>query len=336
MLIMGIETSCDETSVALVKDGKEEILNLVASQMDIHGEFGGVVPELACRRHIEVLNPMIEKALKRGKIKWEDIDAVAVTCGPGLVGALLIGVAVAKALAFSLNIPLIGVNHLEGHIYANMLQEGNIPFPSVVLLVSGGHTSLILVEGHGKYKVLGSTRDDACGEAFDKVARMLNLGYPGGPVIDKISKKGNPKKIPFPRAMMEDKENFDFSFSGLKTSVVYFLRSHKREEFSIEDVAASFQEAVVDVLVEKSIRATKKYKVSHILVGGGVGRNSRLREKLTLRCQKENITLHLPHPKYCTDNAAMIASAGYFLYKRGVVSDFTLDAYPNLTLTQKI
>jgi N6-L-threonylcarbamoyladenine synthase len=332
MLILGIESSCDETSVALVEDGKNELVNLVISQMDLHSEFGGVVPELACRRHLEVLNPLLDAALRKTGKKWGDLDGVAVTHGPGLVGALLVGVAAAKAISLSLGIPLIGVNHLEGHIYANFLQEGIIHFPSIVMLVSGGHTMLILISGHGEYEVIGETRDDAAGEAYDKVARMLGLGYPGGPIIDKIAKEGNRLAVHFPRAMMEDKKSFEFSFSGLKTSVVYYLKSKNGKCASVADVAAGFQEAVVDVLVTKAVRAAKKHGVKHIMLAGGVGRNSRLREELSVRCKKRGIEVHLPSPEYCTDNAAIIASAGYFLFKRGKVSDLTLDALPNLPL----
>ena len=332
MLILGIESSCDETAVALVEDGKNQLVNLVASQMDVHSEFGGVVPELACRRHLEVINPLIEAAMAKARYKLSDVDAVAVTHGPGLVGALLVGVATAKALAYVLEVPLIGVNHLEGHIYANYLEEGVINFPALVLLVSGGHTSLIHVKGHGNYTIVGETRDDAAGEAFDKVARMLGLGYPGGPVIDRISKEGNPSAVDFPRAMTGKKDNFDFSFSGLKTSAVYFLRSEKGATTPKADVAAGFQEAVVDVLTLKTIRAARHLGVKHVMVAGGVGRNSRLRKVMQSRCRKAGLSLHLPLPEYCTDNAAMIAAAGYFLYQRGALSDMTLDAVPNLPL----
>jgi N6-L-threonylcarbamoyladenine synthase len=334
MLILGIETSCDETSVALVEDGERTLVNLVTSQMDIHADFGGVVPELACRRHVEVINPLLKKALETVNKTWKDIDAVAVTNGPGLVGAVLIGVAAAKALSYSLNIPLIGVNHLEGHIYANYLQEGSLFFPSLVMLVSGGHTMLILVRGHGDYEIVGETRDDAAGEAYDKVARMLGLGYPGGPVIDKLAKTADREKVRFPRAMMERKDNLDFSFSGLKTSVVYFLRSEESNEVTKAEIAAGFQEAVVDVLVTKALRAAKQYGVKDILLAGGVARNSRLREELVSRSAEKNLKAYLPAPEYCTDNAAMIASAGYFLYKRGETGDLKLDAYPSLRLAK--
>ena len=298
MLILGIETSCDETSVALVEDGKKELINIVSSQVDVHAEFGGVVPELACRHHLETINPLLDKAMKESRKSWSDIDAVAVTNGPGLVGAVLIGVAVAKAIAFSLNVPLIGVNHLEGHIYANYLEEGELYFPSIVILVSGGHTELILVKGHGEYEIVGQTRDDAAGEAFDKVARMLGLGYPGGPVIDKISKTGNASLIKFPRAMLEDKESLDFSFSGLKTAVVHYLRSSEGSSSEKADVAAAFQEAVADVLVIKTIRAARKYNVRHVMLAGGVARNSYLRQEMLERCKVNGVTVHLPAPIY--------------------------------------
>lgn len=334
MLILGIESSCDETGVALVEDGTIIKCNLIFSQLDLHRDFGGVVPELACRKHLEIINPMLDRALVGSGIDWKDIDAVAATSGPGLVGAVLIGVAAAKAVSFSLNIPLIGVNHLEGHIYANYLEEGSIPFPCVMLLVSGGHTSLILVKDHGDYEILGQTRDDAAGEAFDKVARMLELGYPGGPIINNLAKEGDREKIHFPRAMMERKDDFDFSFSGLKTSVVYYLKSKEGKEASKPDIAAGFQEAVVDTLVTKAIRAARKLKVGHILLGGGVARNSRLREEMENRAKKHHLKVHIPSPILCTDNAAMIATAGYFLYKRNQVADLTLDALPNLPLVQ--
>lgn len=328
MLILGIESSCDETSVAIVEDGSKIIVNLILSQMDLHRDFGGVVPELACRRHLEMINPLLETAISKAGIGWKDIDAVAVTSGPGLVGAVLIGVAAAKALAYSLNKPLIGVNHLEGHIYANLLAEGAIPYPAMVLLVSGGHTSLILAKGHGDYQLIGQTKDDAAGEAYDKIARMLNLGFPGGPVVDKAAQKGDRNAISFPRAMMENKSNFDFSFSGLKTAVIYYLRSDKGKNAKIEDISACFQEAVVDVLVTKTIRAAKKFNTPHILMGGGVACNSRLREEMEIRGNKEGIKVHVPSPVLCTDNAAMIASAGYYMYRQGKVSDMSLDAVP--------
>lgn len=332
MLILGIESSCDETSVALVRDGREVLANSIISQMDIHGDFGGVVPELACRRHLEVINPLLEKTLKDNGLSWKDLDAIAVTSGPGLVGAVLIGVAVAKALAYLLNIPLIGVNHLEGHIYGNYLEEGRIEFPSMALLVSGGHTSLILVRDHGIYEIIGETLDDAAGEAYDKVARMLNLGYPGGPIIDRMARDGDPNKIFFPRAMMENRSNFDFSFSGLKTAVVYYLKTPEGQNADKADVCAGFQSAVVDVLVTKTMRAVKKYGVKNILLAGGVARNSSLRENMARSARKAGVNLSVPSLILCTDNAGMIASAGYFNYIRGKVSDLYLDALPNMAL----
>ena len=332
MLILGIETSCDETSVAIVRDGKEVLSNLILSQLDVHSEFGGVVPELACRRHLEVINPLMEQAIQEAKITWKDIDAVAVTRGPGLVGAVLIGVAAAKALALSLDIPLIGVNHLEAHIYSNYLQEAEMPFPAIALLVSGGHTSLVYLKKHGEYEIIGETRDDAAGEAFDKVARMLNLGYPGGPIIDKLSNEGNREAVVFPRAMMEKKDNYDFSFSGLKTAVVYYLKSEESKTQDKANIAAGFQEAVVDVLVTKTLRAAKKYGVSHVLLAGGVARNSRLRNELKRRARSQKITFHIPSPILCTDNAAMVATVGYFMLQKGMTADLSLDAVPNLPL----
>jgi N6-L-threonylcarbamoyladenine synthase len=281
---------------------------------------------------MEVINPLLDEALSRAGVGWKDVDAVAVTHGPGLVGALLVGVAAAKAIAFSLQIPLVGVNHLEGHIYANYLEEGSMPFPSVVLLVSGGHTSLILVRGHGQYGIIGETRDDAAGEAFDKLARMLGLGYPGGPVIDRLARQGSREAIAFPRPMTEKRDDFEFSFSGLKTAAVNFLRSPESAGVSKEDVCASFQEAVVDVLVTKAVRAARMHGAGHVLLAGGVGRNSRLRERLAEGCHAAGMTAHLPGPDFCTDNAAMIACAGYFLLMRGALSDLALDALPNLPL----
>lgn len=332
MLILGIETSCDETSVALVRDGKEILSNLILSQLDVHSDFGGVVPELACRRHLEVINPLLEQAMQEAKVSWKDIDAVAVTRGPGLVGAVLIGVAAAKALALSLDIPLIGVNHLEAHIYSNYLQEGEMPFPAVALLVSGGHTSLVYLKNHGEYEIIGETRDDAAGEAFDKVARMLDLGYPGGPIIDRLSNEGNRQAVVFPRAMMEKKDNFDFSFSGLKTAVVYYLKSEESKSQDKANIAAGFQEAAVDVLVTKTLRAAKKYGVSHVLLAGGVARNSRLRNELKRRARSQKLTFHIPSPVLCTDNAAMVATVGHFMLQKGLTADLSLDALPNLPL----
>lgn len=352
MKILAIETSCDETSAAVVKDGpstslgvKIKILsNIVATQVEFHKKYGGIVPEVASRKHIEVINPIIKAALEKAKTKFKDLDAVAVTYGPGLVGSLLVGLCAAKSISYSLDIPLIGVNHLEAHIYANYLDplsvspliRGRCPkdrggepkFPFVTLIVSGGHTMLVLVKDHGKFELLGRTRDDAAGEAFDKVARLLKLGYPGGPIIDKLAKEGNPDAIKFTRPMMD--QGFDFSFSGIKTAVVNLI--NKSEGHATKDVAASFQQAVVDVLVEKTIRAAKEYKCKTIALAGGVSANSCLRNELKKRCKKEKIKVHIPPLNLCTDNAAMIGCAGYYHYKKGKLSNLELSAVASLKL----
>ncbi len=312
MLILAIESSCDETSIALVRDGKEILSNYISSQIDIHAQYGGVVPEIASRQHIININPLLQQTFNDNNITEKDIDAIAVTYGPGLQGALLIGLLTAKTLAWIWNKPLIGVNHLEGHIYASFL-ENNINPPMLTLLVSGGHTELIHVQEHGKYKLIGKTRDDAVGEAFDKVARLLGLPYPGGPYIDKLSKLGDPNKFNFPKAMPN---TFDFSFSGLKTSVLYKINDLKNEniELPINDLAASFSKAVADTLVSKTIKAAKELGLKTIVITGGVAANSTLREKMQKECDKNKFSLHLPSMKLCTDNAAMIACAAYFKY----------------------
>jgi len=337
MLILAIETSCDETSAAVVRDGAEVLSNVISSQVEFHKKYGGIVPELAARKHIEVITPVIQEAMERSGVGFKEIDAVAVTYGPGLVGSLIVGLCAAKAIAWSLGKPLIGVNHLEGHIYANFLnskseilntkqipnQKSEIPnFPFICLLVSGGHTMIILVEGHGKYKTLGRTRDDAAGEAFDKVARFLGLGYPGGPIIDKLAKEGNPKAIRFTRPMPE---GYDFSFSGIKTAVVNYVNKLSVVSCSpkgelLVNLAASFQQAVVDVLVEKSLRAAKELNCRSVALAGGVSANSLLRSQLQQRGKEEGLAVHIPPFEYCTDNAAMIGCAAY--HKKP--SDFTL------------
>lgn len=353
-IILAIETSCDETSAAVVKNGSstslgtsQEILSCVVStQVEFHKKYGGVVPEIASRKHIEVVNPVIQQALDKAKIKQKDLDAVAVTYGPGLIGALLVGVCAAKAIAYSLDIPLIGINHLEGHIYANFLEvsrdqgikassslkprnlETLIPFPFVCLMVSGGHTMLVLVEDHGKYKVLGRTRDDAAGEAFDKVARFLKLGYPGGPIIDKLAKEGNPKAIEFKRPMMEKHFGYDFSFSGIKTAVVNFVTQDSGHK--TQDLVASFQQAVVDVLVDKTLRAAKEYNCKTICLAGGVAANSCLRSELQAKGKDFNIVI--PPLSLCTDNAAMIGCAAYYKLKSGETSQLDLRPVANLSL----
>jgi N6-L-threonylcarbamoyladenine synthase len=338
VIILALETSCDETAVSVVKNGNEVLSNVISSQIEFHKKYGGIVPEVAARKHIEVISPIIKEALEQAKVTFKDIDAVAVTYGPGLVGSLLVGICAAKAIAWAIDKPLIGVNHLEGHIYANFLSsppliplsikdgEGETPtkvgegvrFPFVCLLVSGGHTMLVLVEGHGKYKTLGRTRDDAAGEAFDKIARFLNLGYPGGPIIDQLAKEGNPKAIGFKRPMIEEKFGYDFSFSGLKTAVVNFVRRLPAGQAGqspivphMADIAASFQQTIVDVLVEKSIRAAKEFQCKEIALAGGVSANSLLRNQFSQRGREEGLSIYLPPFEYCTDNAAMIACAAY-------------------------
>ncbi len=312
MLILAVETSCDETSAAVVKDGQEVLSNIVSSQIEFHRKYGGIVPELAARKHIEVISPVIKEAMESAGIAFNQLDAVAVTFGPGLVGSLIVGLCAAKAIAWSLGKPLIGVNHLEGHIYANFLVPSSqflVPqFPFICLLVSGGHTMLILVEAHGKYKTLGRTRDDAAGEAFDKVARFLGIGYPGGPIIDKLAKEGNPDAVKFTRPMPE---GYDFSFSGIKTAVVNYVSRNPHTSYLIPDLAASFQQAVVDVLVEKTIRAAKEHGCKTVALAGGVSANSLLRKQLTEQCLANHLTTHIPSLEYCTDNAAMIACAAY-------------------------
>ena len=393
-LILAIETSCDETSTAVIKDGSKILSNIVATQVEFHKKYGGIVPEIASRKHIEVINPIIEQALNKAKVKYKDLAAVAVTHGPGLVGSLLVGLCAAKALSFSLNIPLIGINHLEAHIYANFLlqdtclagrqaitkiqdtnkhqtskNKNQTLFPFICLLVSGGHTMIVLVEGHGKYKVLGRTRDDAAGEAFDKVARFIKLGYPGGPIIDKLAKEGNPEAINFPRPMlarrssksgggMEKNFGYDFSFSGIKTAVVNYVNNssvtvtkpvssrgnsyEKKDEkrnritkraslpHNVADLAASFQQAVVDVLVTKTIRAAKEYNCKTIALAGGVAANSCLRKELTEKGQGLNILV--PPLSLCTDNAAMVGCLGYYKLQQSQTSDLKLPPVASLSL----
>ena len=333
MLILGIETSCDETAASVVKDGKEILSNVVYSQM-VHNRYGGVVPELASREHIRTMVPVIRAALDEAKVSLRKIEGVAVTCGPGLVGSLLIGLSFAKALSYSLDIPLIGINHIEGHIFADFLEHPEISSPFVCLVISGGHTNLIYVVEKGTYELLGQTRDDAAGEAFDKVAKVLNLGYPGGPIIDKVSKDGKPDFFKFPRAYLEE-GSFDFSFSGLKTAVAIYVSKLSEEQLKNHriDIAASFQEAVVDVLVEKGIKACLKKQTRKIALAGGVARNRRLRERLRAEAEKNRLDVFYPSPILCTDNAAMIAAAGDFRLSRGEISGLDLNATPYAPLT---
>jgi N6-L-threonylcarbamoyladenine synthase len=329
--ILGIETSCDETAAAVVVDGHEVLSSVVSSQVDLHARFGGVVPEIASRAHVELLTPVIARALIEAGIDDDHVDAVAATVGPGLIGALLVGVSAAKTLALVWDVPFIAVNHLEAHLYAALLEDPELELPVVVLLVSGGHTLLVLMEGHGQYRVLGSTIDDAAGEAFDKVARYLGLGYPGGPAIDTIAMEGDPNAIAFPRAIMD--EGYDFSFSGLKTSVVNHVRKHP--EVATEDVAASFQEAVVDVLVTKARRAARDHGAKGLCLAGGVAANSQLRERLLDACVADGLRAFLPSRSMCTDNAAMVAAAGWYRLRSDGPSPLDTGASPNLRLASR-
>lgn len=333
-LILGIETSCDETSAAVIREGREVLSNIISSQVEIHQKFGGVVPEVASRRHVENVTPVIEEALDKAGVELEDLSAVAVTYGPGLVGALLVGVAAGKAIAYARSIPLIGVHHIAGHIYANFLAGGIEP-PLVALVVSGGHTELVYMPAHGKFEFLGRTRDDAAGEAYDKVARSMGLSYPGGPIIDQLAHEGNPETIPFPRAWLEE-GSLDFSFSGLKSAVINALHNAEQrgETLDTADVAASFQAAVLDVLVEKTVLAVRKSGVGNVVVAGGVAANRGLRTKLQERAAKEGFTVMFPPLSLCTDNAAMIAAAAYPFYKKGWFHNLDLNAYASLPLTK--
>ncbi|MCL0052428.1 tRNA (adenosine(37)-N6)-threonylcarbamoyltransferase complex transferase subunit TsaD [Peptococcaceae bacterium] len=333
VVILGIETSCDETSAAVVIDGVDVASNIIASQVDLHAKFGGVVPEVASRKHLELIDCVVLEALENAKIDFKDINAVAVTLGPGLVGALLVGVMAAKALSYALKVPLVAVNHLEAHIYANFLEKPDVEFPTLCLVVSGGHTDLVLIKHHGSYELLGSTLDDAAGEAFDKIARAIGLGYPGGPLIDKLAQGGNADAIDFPRVYLED-GNLDFSFSGLKTAVLNYLNSAKQKnvEINTANLAAAFQQAVVDVLVDKTILAAEKYGVKVIMLAGGVASNRCLRNQLKKAADKCGFKVIYPQPILCTDNAAMVACCGYYKYLRGEFADFKLNAVPGLAL----
>lgn len=333
MNILAIESSCDETAAAVVHNGREVCSNIISSQIELHKLYGGVVPEIASRKHIEKINQVIEEALREAQVTLDDIDAVAVTYGPGLVGALLVGVAEAKAIAYARHLPLIGVHHIEGHISANYIEHPDLEPPFLCLVVSGGHTHLVCVRDYGKYEILGRTRDDAAGEAYDKVARAIGLGYPGGPKIDKISKEGNPDAIPFPRAKIAENA-YDFSFSGMKSAVLNYLNScqMKGEPVCQADVAASFQKAVVDVLVEHSLHAVRQFHYDKFAIAGGVAANSSLRAAFETECRKRQISFYCPSPVLCTDNAAMIGAAGYYEFCRGVRSGYDLNAVPNLKL----
>ncbi|TCT13771.1 N6-L-threonylcarbamoyladenine synthase [Natranaerovirga pectinivora] len=334
--ILAIETSCDETSAAVVENGTNILSNVISSQIDLHKIYGGVVPEIASRKHIEKINGVIEEALEMANKALDDIDVIAVTYGPGLVGALLVGVASAKAMAYALNKPLIGVHHIEGHISANFIEHKDLKPPFICLVVSGGHSHLVIVKDYGEFEIIGKTRDDAAGEAFDKVSRAIGLGYPGGPKIDKLAKEGNKKAIDFPKAYLEE-GSYDFSFSGLKSAVLNYINQCKMKDEKINnaDLAASFQESVVEVLVNKTIKAAKDYNMKNIALAGGVAANSALREKMNKACEENEMKLHYPSLVYCTDNAAMIGVAAYYDYIKGVRHGYDLNAVPNLKLGQK-
>ncbi|HIX14853.1 MAG TPA: tRNA (adenosine(37)-N6)-threonylcarbamoyltransferase complex transferase subunit TsaD [Candidatus Hungatella pullicola] len=334
--ILAIESSCDETAAAVVKNGRQVLSNVISSQIELHTLYGGVVPEIASRKHIEKINQVIETALVQADMSLEQMDAVAVTYGPGLVGALLVGVAEAKAIAYGAGKPLVGVHHIEGHVSANFIEHPDLEPPFVCLIVSGGHTHLVVVKDYGEFEILGRTRDDAAGEAFDKVARAVGLGYPGGPKIDKAAKEGNPSAISFPRAKV-DENPYDFSFSGLKSAVLNYINHAKMagEEIYVPDLAASFQKAVVDVLVSHTVEAAKEFGFQKVAMAGGVASNSGLRKGMEEACKREGLSLYYPSPIYCTDNAAMIGAAAYYEYINGARAGWDLNAVPNLKLGER-
>ena len=336
VLILAIESSCDETAASVVKNGREVLSNVISSQIALHTLYGGVVPEIASRKHIEKINQVIESALAEADVTLEEITAIAVTYGPGLVGALLVGVAEAKALAYAAKKPLVGVHHIEGHVSANFIENPDLEPPFVCLIVSGGHTHLVIVKDYGEFEIIGHTRDDAAGEAFDKVARAVGLGYPGGPKVDKAAREGNPHAIEFPRAKVGDNP-YDFSFSGLKSAVLNYINHAKmtEEEICVPDLAASFQNAVVESLVSRAIMAAKEYGYDKLAIAGGVASNSALREGMKAACEKEGIRFYHPSPIYCTDNAAMIGAAAYYEYQKGARSGWDLNAVPNLKLGER-
>ena len=336
ILILGIESSCDETAAAVVRNGRTVLSNEISSQIDLHTLYGGVVPEIASRKHIERINQVIEEALRKADVTLDDLDCIGVTYGPGLVGALLVGVAEAKAIAYAKKKQLVGVHHIEGHIAANFIEHPDLEPPFLCEIISGGHTHLVIVKDYGVFEILGRTRDDAAGEAFDKVARAIGLGYPGGPKIDAASEEGDPDAVVFPRPHMEDAP-YDFSFSGLKSAVLNYLNKCRMtgEEYKTADIAASFQKAVVDVLVENAMRAANDYYIKKFAIAGGVAANRALRAAMTDACRENGIEFYYPSPVFCTDNAAMIGAAAYYEYIRGTCSGLDLNAVPNLKLGER-
>ncbi len=334
MIVLGIETSCDETAAAVVENNK--VISSIISSQEIHAQFGGVVPELASRAHIRLIVPIVKRALNDAGKTIDDMDGFSVTYGPGLVGALLVGLNFVKGLVIATEKPFVGVNHIEGHIYGNILSQSEVEFPIIFLIVSGGHTQLVLMEDHLKYRIIGKTRDDAVGEAFDKGAKLLGLGYPGGPMIDKLAQKGDPDFVKFPRAMLK-KTPYDFSYSGLKTALLVYLKSinEQEKEKHLSDICASYQKAAVEVLIKKTLLAAREFKAQRIALAGGVAANSMLRSWLQKECEQNELELYLPELKYCTDNAAMIARAGLEYLKHGISSPLTLNAYPALKLKEQ-
>ena len=337
ILILGIESSCDDTAAAVFKNGREVLPNTISSQIAIHPQYGGVVPEIASRKHVENINGVIERALAQADVTLDDIDAIAVTYGPGLIGALLVGVAEAKAIAYAKSKPLVGVHHIEGHVCANYIQNKDLEPPFLCMIVSGGHTHLVKVSDYGKYEIIGRTRDDAAGEAFDKVARAIGLGYPGGPKVDKLSKEGNDHAIDFPKAKVEGAP-YDFSFSGVKSAVLNYINMHemKGEKINAADVAASFQRSVVEAIVDRTVHAAKEFGLKKVALAGGVASNSCLRQTMKEECEKNGLGIYYPSPILCTDNAAMIACAGYYEYINGTRHGLDLNAVANLKIGSRI
>ena len=335
-LILAIESSCDETAASVVKNGRTILSNVISSQIELHKLYGGVVPEIASRKHIEKINQVIEEALSEAGVTLDDLDAIGVTYGPGLVGALLVGVAEAKAIAYAKKLPLVGVHHIEGHVSANYIEHPDLEPPFLCLIVSGGHTHLVIVKDYGEFEILGRTRDDAAGEAFDKVARAIGLGYPGGPKIDKLSKEGNSHAITFPKAKI-DGAPYDFSFSGVKSAVLNYINQNKMQgkEIAAADLAASFQQSVVEVLVEHTMLAAKDYHMDKVAIAGGVASNGTLRQAMKEACEKNGLKFYHPSPIFCTDNAAMIGVAAYYEYKKGTRHGWDLNAVPNLKLGER-